>query len=176
MIQASSELSAAVRNRAPSIVIRRYQPEDATAFRALNEAWITRYFALEEEDRRTLEHPEEHVLAPGGHIFMVFADQEPVGCCALIAATGEPDVYELAKMAVAEELRGQGIGRKLIVHVLEQARLLGARRLTLESNSVLANAVHLYESVGFRHLPPARVGHSPYARADIHMEMVFAGD
>ena len=37
---------------------------------------------------------------------------------------------------------------------------------------MLANAVHLYESVGFKHLPPERVGPSPYARADVHMEMI----
>ena len=130
---------------------------------------------LEEADRLALEHPQESILAPGGQIYMALADGEPVGCCALIAAEHDPGVYELAKMAVSEHLRGQGIGRKLIVHVIEQARALGAARLTLESNAVLANAVHLYESVGFRHLPPERIGHSPYARADVHMEMVLGG-
>jgi len=37
----------------------------------------------------------------------------------------------------------------------------------------LANAIHLYESVGFRHLPPDRVTPSPYARSNVQMEMLL---
>jgi GNAT superfamily N-acetyltransferase len=159
---------------ASTIEFRVFEPQDAAAFRDLNEAWINRYFVLEEEDRRGLHYPAENVIAPGGHIYMAIAEGETVGCCALIASP-EPGVYELAKMAVLEQLRGQGIGRKLIVYVIEQARRIGATRLTLESNKILANAVHLYESVGFTHLPPGRPHHAPYARADVHMEMLLSG-
>jgi putative acetyltransferase len=48
------------------------------------------------------------------------------------------------------------------------ARALGATKLTLATNSKLPNAIHLYESLGFRHLPPEP---SPYARANVFMEM-----
>ncbi len=166
----SSPIVSAGPAAAATIHFRAFEPQDAAAFRELNEAWINRYFVLEEEDRRALHHPFQNVIAPGGHIYMAVAGEDAVGCCALIAAD-EPGVYELAKMAVSEHLRGQGIGRKLIVYVIEQARRLGARRLTLGSNKILANAVHLYESVGFQHLPAERVHPSPYARADVHMEM-----
>ena len=171
----SSRTTSEASNMAPDIQFRAFEPKDAAAFRELNEAWINRYFVLEEEDRRALNHPEANVLSPGGHIYMAVAvaTGEPVGCCALIASH-ESGVYELAKMAVSEQLRGQGIGRKLIVYVIEQARRIGAARLTLESNKILANAVHLYESVGFTHLHPERVHHSPYARADVHMEMLLS--
>jgi GNAT superfamily N-acetyltransferase len=168
----SSNLAATPSERAvPTLDIRPYEPRDAAAFRALNEAWITRHFILEEEDRRTLATPEEHVLAPGGHIYMAFVEgrEEAVGCCALILL--RPGVYELAKMAVLEELRGGGLGRRILEYVIEHARRLGVATLLLESNSALANAVHLYESVGFTHIPPERGHVSPYARADVHMEM-----
>ena len=45
------------------------------------------------------------------------------------------------------------------------------RRLYLETNRKLALAIRLYESVGFRHLPPERVVPSPYARANVYMEL-----
>jgi putative acetyltransferase len=32
-------------------------------------------------------------------------------------------------------------------------------------------AIRLYESLGFRHLPPERVVPSVYARADVYMEL-----
>ena len=45
--------------------------------------------------------------------------------------------------------------------------------LYLETNHVLTPAIHLYEAVGFRNLPQERVTPSPYARADVFMEMVL---
>jgi len=38
---------------------------------------------------------------------------------------------------------------------------------------VLENAIRLYESLGFRHLPPERITVSPYARSDVQMELVL---
>jgi GNAT superfamily N-acetyltransferase len=60
--------------------------------------------------------------------------------------------FELAKMAVREDCRNQGIGRALLAHVIETARTLGVRQLTLETNRRLTNAIHLYESLGFQHV------------------------
>ena len=136
---------------ATAIQIRPFQAGDAPAFRELNEHWIKKYFALEEHDGIALGDPENNILRLGGHIFMAVTDAgEPVGCCALIPL--RPGVFELAKMAVSENCRGCGIGRKLLEHTLAQAKTLGAKSLFLGSNTKLANAVHLYESVGFRHL------------------------
>ena len=48
---------------------------------------------------------------------------------------------------------------------------MGARSLFLGSNSRLENAVHLYESIGFRHVPPESIPEMPYARANVFMEL-----
>jgi GNAT superfamily N-acetyltransferase len=157
-------------NTALAIEIRPLLPgDDATAFRTLNEEWINRHFTLEAKDRETLGDPENSILLKGGHIFMVYADGEAVGCVALIPMSG--GVYELSKMAVSPNLRGQGIGRRLLQHTIGQARLLGARSLFLGSSTKLPGAVHLYESMGFRHVPPEMLPPMPYARANVFMEM-----
>jgi putative acetyltransferase len=143
--------------------------EDTTAFRTLNEEWITRYFTLEKMDRETLGDPENKILHKGGHIFMAYLGQQAVGCVALIPL-GQ-GVYELSKMAVSPELRGLGIGRSLLEHTITQAKLAGAKSLFLGSNAKLTNAVHLYESVGFRHVPPEKIPPMPYTRANVFMEM-----
>jgi putative acetyltransferase len=152
----------------PEIEFRLFQHGDAEPFRELNEAWIVRYFRLEEQDRIQLGDPES-VLRHGGQIVMAVADEERIGCCALIFV--KPGVFEVAKMAVSESYRGHGIGRKLLEYTIAQAKVIGAHTLELASNTKLANAVHLYESVGFRHLPPERVEPSPYARANVFMEL-----
>jgi putative acetyltransferase len=158
---------------ASGIDIRAFEPQDAQAFRELNEEWIIKHFGLEETDRKVLNDPERYVLRPGGHIFMAFSeDGQAIGCCALIP-TGEQGVFELAKMSVAPAYRGNGIGRRILEHAIEQARLFGASALVLESNDKLANAVHLYESLGFVHRPPGSVPESPYARSNVKMKLQF---
>jgi len=47
------------------------------------------------------------------------------------------------------------------------------RRLYLESNTRLAPALRLYEPAGFRHLPPHARSVSPYARADVFMDLLL---
>jgi N-acetylglutamate synthase-like GNAT family acetyltransferase len=154
----------------PEIVIRPLEKgEDATAFRTLNEEWITRYFTLEEKDQETLGNPEKMILEKGGYIFMVYSDNLAVGCVALIPIGN--GVYELSKMAVSPGLRGLGIGRRLLQHAITEAKRIGAKSLFLGSNAKLKNAVHLYESVGFRHVAPENIPPMPYTRANVFMEM-----
>jgi len=153
-------------------MVRLFEPGDEEAFRTLNEAWITKYFRLEDKDRETLDDPRSHILSPGGQIFMAIRNGQRIGCCGLIALAGGS--MEVAKMAVAENERGQGIGRKLLDYAIDYARTHGVRRLYLETNSSLANAIHLYESAGFEPVPTERIQPSLYARANVYMEMNLA--
>ncbi len=151
------------------VEFRPFRTEDATAFFALNEQWISKHFGMEERDHLNLGDPSGTILDRGGHILMAVTEGVPVGCCALIPeGVGE---FELAKMAVAETMRGRGIGRDLLERTVALARSLGARRLTLGSSTKLPDAVHLYEWIGFKHIAPERRLPSPYARADVFMEM-----
>jgi N-acetylglutamate synthase-like GNAT family acetyltransferase len=156
---------------APEVKIREMRNrDDAEAFRDLNEEWITRYFTLEPKDREILEDPENAIVRKGGRVFLVHDGAcAAVGCVALIPVGG--GVYELSKMAVAPETRGRGIGRKLLAYAIAQARQMGAVSLFLGSNSRLENAVHLYESAGFRHVPPENLPATEYTRANVFMEM-----
>ena len=152
------------------ILIRPFASEaDAAAFRALNEQWITKHFAMEPKDVETLSDPESSILSKGGFIFMAYAADEPVGCVALIPIG--KGVYELSKMAVSPHQRGQGIGRRLLLEAIAQAKSSGARSLFLGSSTKLPDAIHLYEAVGFRHVPPDTLPPMPYTRANVFMEM-----
>jgi putative acetyltransferase len=155
----------------PAVEIRRFRPGDESAFLRLNEEWITRYFVLEEKDRAVLGDPVKYILEPGGEILFAAIGEELVGCCAL--APEGTGVYEVAKMAVTERLQGQGIGRRILLEVIETAREMGASRLYLETNSKLPSATHLYEKLGFQHVPVERLKPSLYRRADVFMEMVL---
>jgi putative acetyltransferase len=153
------------------VTIREFLPGDEPAFRRLNEEWIVREFALESKDEEVLAEPRRAILDRGGRIFFALREAEPVGCCALLATS--PGEYEVAKMAVTQSSRGSGVGRSLLARVIAEARASGATRLYLETNHKLAPAIRLYESLGFRHIPPALIQPSPYARADVYMEVLL---
>ncbi len=142
---------------------------DADAFRTLNEEWISKWFRIEEKDHATLSDPQGKIIATGGQVYVATDGERVLGAAALIRF-GD-GIYELSKMAVSPETRGQGVGRKLILYVIEQARALGAHTVFLGSSKKLENAVHLYESVGFRHVPPSELPEMKYARADVFMKM-----
>lgn len=146
-----------------------FEARHARAFRDLNIAWVERYFGAEAKDY-VLDDPEGRIIGKGGAI-LIAEDRTgtAIGCVALVPAGG--DVLELAKMAVADHVQGQGIGHLLMDAAVAKARTLGARALYLESNSSLKPALHLYERAGFRHLPPGERPQSPYARCDVYMRL-----
>lgn len=150
-----------------SIEIIDYIPEYAQAFKTLNEAWINRYFELEEEDIHTLGQPEK-ILEQGGYILVALRDNEPVGVCALRKKS--PDTYEFSKMAVAESAQGLGIGRQLGEAAIARGRAIGARRIYLEGNTLLEASIHLYKKLGFKEI---KAGPSVYKRVNIVMEMLL---
>jgi putative acetyltransferase len=146
--------------------------EDASAFRTLNEEWITRHFVLEPKDVETLADPERTIVKRGGEVFFAEVEGEVVGCVALLPVGDASDgVFELSKMAVSPAMRGRGVGRKLLLWAVAEARRRGARRLFLGSSTKLANAVRLYESAGFEHVAPEQLPHMGYQRADVFMEI-----
>lgn len=153
-----------------AVLLRTFRPGDEAAFLRLNEAWISRDFRLEEEDRQLLSDPQTHILDAGGAIGMAEMDGEPVGCCALLVMA--PGELELAKMTVAERARGLGIGRRLLEFAIGEARRMGAHRAYLESNTKARAAVRLYETMGFRHLP-GPLHPSKYERANVFMELLL---
>lgn len=144
-----------------------FRPDLAPAFAELNRAWIERFFRLEDADVHLLSHPEASIIVTGGQIFFAMAGAQAVGTAAAIRVS--PATFELGKMAVRPSHQGQGLGERLGREVLEFARAEGASLVYLETNSALANAIRLYERLGFVHA--VRPTPSEYERADVYMEL-----
>jgi putative acetyltransferase len=156
---------------ATEVTIREFQPGDEASFRQLNEEWINRFFRIEAKEAKILADPKGLILDDGGRIFFATVGNQCIGCCALKRMSDHE--FEVAKMAVTPSFQGAGIGRKILAAVLVAGRAMGARRLYLETNHTLTPAIRLYESMGFRHIPPERIVPSVYVRADVYMELIF---
>lgn len=150
-----------------------YSPAYQSDFKRLNIEWISNFFKVEPHDLEQLDHPEVHVMPRNGQIFLAKIGNEVVGCVAMVN-TGTLEQgnteFELAKMAVSPTTQGKGIGKKLCLAAIDYARQLGVKKVWLESNRILTPALTMYASVGFREVPSIP---TPYARADIRMEMIL---
>jgi ribosomal protein S18 acetylase RimI-like enzyme len=60
---------------------------------------------------------------------------------------------DIRAFAVASGAQGQGVGRKLLLAVLECASKRGVRRLRLCTQPAMRAAQHLYETTGFSRTP-----------------------
>lgn len=152
---------------APAIEIQEYRPEHQPWFEKFNREWIEKYFSMEPLDFAILENPEEHIIDPGGSIFLAYYDYEPAGTVALkFVSSG---IYELTKMAVAERFQGKKIGKALAEAAIARAKENQAKSIVLYSNTLLRPAISLYEKLGFIEIPVD----GPYKRSNIKMRLTL---
>lgn len=153
-------------SESPPVVVP-YREEFRSTFEALNREWIERYFGLEEADHEILGDPRGKILDAGGQVFFVLDRGEVKGTCAVLRHTA--DECEIAKMAVAPDARGRGFGDLLMEACMDFARLQGARRMSIVSNTILEPAIRLYRKHGFVEVPLAQ--DARYRRANIRLEL-----
>jgi putative acetyltransferase len=80
----------------------------------------------------------------------------PAGCC------------ELVKLYLLPEVRGQGLGLKLMEKCFQRAIRFGFRQMYLETMPELRHAIGLYEKAGFTYIP-GPLGRSGHFGCDLWM-------
>ena len=98
---------------------------------------------------------------PGGVLLIARDDGKAAGCVALRgldAGTGE-----MKRMYVRDAYRGSGLGRRLAVAVVDEARKRKYGRLVLDTLPKLAPAIALYRDLGFRETGPYLASPTPGA-------------
>jgi GNAT superfamily N-acetyltransferase len=125
---------------------------------------------MEEADYKALDNPEDYILNKGGKILVALYKNEPVGVCALIKTKNPEYDFEMAKMAVSPKAQGKNIGWLLGKAIVDAAKELGAKKIYLESNTILKPAINLYYKLGFEKVFGLS---TPYKRCNIQMELVL---
>ena len=143
-----------------------YSNKYREAFKTVNEWWVRKYFSMEAMDHYYLDYPQENIIDKGGYIALALLDNEPAGACALVKMNTGPFDYELAKMGVLPTAQGKSIGFLLGEHIIKKAKEFGANTIFLESNTILAPAIKLYEKLGFKQIEEIE---TPYDRCNIQM-------
>ena len=142
----------------------KYQPD----FKRLNMEWLEKLELVEEHDLEILDDPDGMVIDNGGIIFLATDGEKIIGTAGLYKENDT--AYELIKMSVDTEYRGQGISKLLLDRCIKEAKDRKATKLFLYSNSKLTTALKLYDKYGFVHIDAAD---SPFITADVKMELFF---
>ena len=145
-----------------------YAKELVPHFKALNLAWLQKYFVVEPLDEVILSNPEAYFNDKGGLIFFATYNGEVAGTFALLKVSD--NIFELSKMAVNEKFQGKGIGNAILEFCLQQAKQMQLEKLILYSNTLLYPAIHLYKKYGFIEVIDFK---SQYIRANIKMEIAI---
>jgi len=129
--------------------ITRESPESPDARRLIGEldAILTPLYPAESRHGYSVEK----LVHEGVHFFVLRAEGNPAACGGIQFCDGWGEVK---RMYVRPSLRGRGLGRAILAHLETRAREAGCRVLRLETGIHQPEAIGLYQSMGFKRVPP----------------------
>ena len=86
--------------------------------------------------------------SPNGALLIGLSGNKTVGCVAVRRL--DSTICEMKRLFVKPQARGKGMGRKLAQEIISIAQKLGYSLMRLDTLDRLAEAMHLYESLGFK--------------------------
>ncbi|WP_433012006.1 GNAT family N-acetyltransferase [Kribbella sp. CA-294648] len=108
---------------------------------------------------RSISAGVDELTPPDGLLLVATLHSAPVGCGALKFHDGSP--AEVKRMWVSPDVRGLGLGRRLLTELEKQAVAHGSAVLRLETNRNLTEAIALYRAAGYTEVPAFNT--EPYA-------------
>ncbi len=147
------------------LVLRPIRPEDDAAVAAVIRQVMTEFGM--NRPGFSIHDPEVDAMSaayskPQHAYFVVERAGKVVGAGGIAPLEGgEPGVCELKKMYFLPEVRGLGMGERMLRRCLDSAREAGFRTCYLETLKTMTQAQKLYQRLGFRPLcaPMGATGH-----------------
>ena len=152
-----------------NVTIVSFDEEYSSIFYELNKLWIEESWLLEESDKFDLLNPKESIIDKGGEIFFALIDGNVIGTVAMIRSADR--IYELAKMTVDINYRGNGVANKLMDQCLDYAINNNAQQIYLITNDTLLIARNLYDKYGFKEV---KLDSDKYLRGNVKMVLNLA--
>jgi putative acetyltransferase len=99
---------------------------------------------------------------PSGRLLLASEDGAAAGCVGIHAL--DDGAAEMKRLYVRAAFRRRGLGRTLAVRACDEARSCGYRKIRLDTIAgAMDSAIALYQTLGFREIPPYRKNPIPGA-------------
>ena len=115
----------------------------------LTEEFVDQVCVLEEEAFSMPWHREsflEMIQNPNACYLVGLVEGEAVASCGLRNIVGDG---EITNVVTKGSMRGQGIGKQMLLKLLEEGRKMGVEAFTLEVRKSNYTSIGLYEKLGF---------------------------
>jgi ribosomal protein S18 acetylase RimI-like enzyme len=89
---------------------------------------------------------------PRGRLLLAMDGDVSAGCIAMRPVAD--DICEMKRLYVRPLYRATGLGRQLAERIISEAGAAGYRSMYLDTLPIMQSAQRLYESLGFRDIPP----------------------
>ena len=131
-----------------TILLRPYTAADAQAMRALVLQGLGDHFGtIDETLNPDLDDITRVYHDAGAAIVIAERAGEIVGCGILVDEP--PDAGRLVRMSVRDDQRGQGLGKRLVRALIDEARTRNHARVVCETTDDWHDAIGLYRACGF---------------------------
>lgn len=110
-----------------------------------------------------LDHLSNYYNATAMREYFILTDDEGkvLGGGGFGECTVFDETAEMQKLYLSEEAKGKGYGRELIERIEKEALEHGYKQLYIETHTVLATAIKVYEHMGYSRIEkPANINHS----------------
>lgn len=129
--------------------------EDIEATKALfyeYTAWLDLDLSYQSFDVEMANFPGKYA-PPTGELFLARTGQgNPIGCAALRPL--DEGVCEMKRLFVKDSAKGLGVGKALVLALIDAAKKLGYHYIRLDSLPKMTAALRMYRSLGFIDIQP----------------------
>ena len=103
-----------------------------------------------------LAHLPGDYAPPSGQLLLALVDGDVAGCGALrpLHDADYPNACEMKRLYVRPAFRRFGLGRLLVMQLLDDARRAGYSNMLLDTLDDMESARELYATLGFEEVPP----------------------
>ncbi|HEY8606266.1 MAG TPA: GNAT family N-acetyltransferase [Noviherbaspirillum sp.] len=144
---------------AVNIVVREAVLDDAQCMADLTRAcWAGKVAVTSSGHRETAVRVRQNLQDGGG--FILLSDEKPIGSVRWMPLDSEPDTWEILRMGVLPEYRGQHLSQHLLEAVIHHAMVADVKELRLAVRADQARLLDLYAAYGFELAPELEYTHA----------------
>ena len=129
--------------------------------------WLNEDLTYQNIDDELINFPQKYAEPEG--TFIIAKDDDTVAGCVGLKKRDE-SICEMKRLFVNDQYKGQGIGKKLVELIIEEARYKNYRKMRLDTLKTMENALKIYYKNNFYEIAPYY--HNPHSDA-VYMEKML---
>jgi N-acetylglutamate synthase-like GNAT family acetyltransferase len=113
--------------------------------------WLNEDLTYQNIDDELMNFPQKYE-EPDGTFIIAKDNDNVIGCVGLRRL--EENICEMKRLFVNDKYKGNGIGRKLVEIIIEEAKIKNYKRMRLDTLKTMESALNIYHKNNFSEIEP----------------------